>query len=86
LSDGVFDAFSGWFCGKASPLQLYWHSLISRPHASTVFAHRLAPMPAPVTQDAYSHEVISFGFWPGDQHGPEPSYYSYTPPSRPTCV
>jgi hypothetical protein len=26
-SDGVFDAFSGWFCGKTSPVQLYWHSL-----------------------------------------------------------
>jgi hypothetical protein len=34
----------------------------------------------PVTVEAYSHEVVSFGFWPGDEEAPEPSYYSYTAP------
>ena len=79
-SDGVFDEFSGWFCGKTSPVQLYWHGLDlafarfsgarapARPEADTV------------TQEAYSHEVIAFGFWAGDEHAPEPSYYSYTAP------
>jgi hypothetical protein len=33
-----------------------------------------------VTQEAYSHEVISFGFWAGDQTTPEASFYSYTAP------
>ena len=33
-----------------------------------------------VTQEAYSAEVISFGFWAGDERIPEPSYYSYTAP------
>jgi Family of unknown function (DUF5996) len=79
-SDTVFEAFSGWFCGKTSPVQLYWHSLDL---AFARFSGTRAPgrpEADPVTQEAYSHEVIAFGFWPGDQHTPEPSYYSYTAP------
>jgi hypothetical protein len=34
----------------------------------------------PVTREVYSHEVISFGFWPGDANVPDASYYSYTAP------
>jgi dihydrofolate reductase len=35
----------------------------------------------PVTAEAYSHEVIAFGFWPGDDRGsPYPEFYSYTAP------
>lgn len=79
-SDSVFDEFSGWFCGKTSPVQLYWHSLdlaFARFNGARAPAR---PDADPVTQEAYSHEVIAFGFWPGDQHVPEPSYYSYTAP------
>ena len=79
-SDGVFDTFSGWFCGKTSPVQLYWHSLdLAFARFSGARAPAL-PDADPVTQEAYSHEVIAFGFWPGDQQMPEPSYYSYTAP------
>lgn len=79
-SDGVFDRFSGWFCGKSSPVQLYWHTL------DLAFARyngtRVAPRPDadPVTREAYSHEVIAFGFWAGDEDWPEPGFYSYTAP------
>jgi hypothetical protein len=79
-SDGVFDAFSGWFCGKTSPVQLYWHSLdlaFARFNGARAPAR---PDADPVTQEAYSHEVIAFGFWPGDEHMPDASYYSYTAP------
>lgn len=79
-SDTVFEAFSGWFCGKTSPVQLYWHSLdlaFARFNGARAPAR---PDADPVTQEAYSHEVIAFGFWAGDQHMPEPSYYSYTAP------
>lgn len=82
-SDGVLDAFSGWFCGKTSPVQLYWHGLDL---AFARFNGARAPgrLDAdPVTQEAYSHEVIAFGFWPGDEQMPEPSYYSYTAPEPP---
>jgi hypothetical protein len=37
----------------------------------------------PVTQEAYSHDVISFGFWPGDETVRVPSFYSYTAPEPP---
>lgn len=79
-SDGVFESFSGWFCGKTSPVQLFWHTL------DLAFARyngaRAPGMPEAdaVTQEAYSHEVIAFGFWAGDEQLPEPTYYSYTSP------
>ena len=34
----------------------------------------------PVSREAYTHEVISFGFWAGDKDVREPTYYSYTLP------
>jgi hypothetical protein len=79
-SGGVLDEFSGWFCGKQSPVHLFWHGLDL---AVTRFSGRRAP-PMPdadrVSREAYTHEVISFGFWPGDQNVREPTYYSYTLP------
>ena len=33
-----------------------------------------------VTQEAYSEELISFGFWAGDDNVPDATYYSYTSP------
>jgi Family of unknown function (DUF5996) len=79
-SDTVFERFAGWFCGKTSPVHLFWHSLDL---AVTRFSGRRAP-PLPdadaVTREAYTHEVISFGFWAGDQNVGEPAYYSYTAP------
>jgi hypothetical protein len=48
-------------------------------------ARRARPDADPVTQEAYSHEVIAFGFWPGDERMPEPSYYSHTAP-EPTSL
>jgi len=82
-TDGVFEEFAGWFCGKTSPVHLFWHSLDL---AVTLFSGKRAPaMPDAdqVTREAYSHEVVSFGFWAGDQNVREPSYYSYTAPERP---
>jgi hypothetical protein len=78
--DGVLGEFSSWFAGKSSPVHLFWHSLdlaVSR------FCGRSAPTPDgadSVTREAYSEEVISFGFWPGDDEVPEASFYSYTHP------
>ena len=79
-TDTVFEEFAGWFCGKTSPVHLFWHSFDL---ALTRFATTRAPaMPNadPVTREAYSHEVISFGFWAGDENVREPTYYSYTAP------
>ena len=79
-SDEVFQDFSGWFCGKQSPVHLFWHSFDL---AYTRFSGRRAPNRGDVdavTREAYSHEVISFGFWAGDDNIRAPSFYSYTSP------
>jgi hypothetical protein len=78
-SDSVFEEFSGWFNGKTSPVHLFWHSFDL---AVTRFSGRPAvPTQAdPVTREAYTHEVISFGFWPGDDTLGDAAYYSYTAP------
>ena len=79
-TDGVLEEFAGWYCGKTSPVHLFWHSLDL---ALTRFGGERAPaLPDadPVNREAYSHEVVSFGFWAGDAELREPSYYSYTAP------
>jgi hypothetical protein len=78
--DQVFKEFSGRFNGKSSPVQLFWHSFDL---AVTRFSGKQVSLPVgtdPVTREAYSHEVISFGFWPGDANVREPAFYSYTAP------
>ena len=82
-TDSVFEEFAGWYCGKTSPVQLFWHSLDL---AVTRFSGARAPVQPDVdavTREAYSHEVVSFGFWAGDHDMRVPSYYSYTAPEPP---
>jgi hypothetical protein len=78
-SDSVLEEFSGWFNGKTSPVHLFWHGFDL---AVTRFSGRPgAAMDAdPVTREAYSQEVISFGFWAGDDNVGDAAYYSYTAP------
>jgi hypothetical protein len=79
-TDGTLQEFAGWFCGKTSPVHLFWHSFDL---AFARFSGARAPGgPAadPVAREAYSHEVIAFGFWAGDHTLREPAYYSYTAP------
>lgn len=81
-NDGVFKEFSGRFYGKTCPVHIYWHHLDL---AVTRFNGKLAPAVDPqariLEKDSYSHEVISFGFWAGDDNTPEPAYYVYAAPS-----
>lgn len=78
-SDAVLEEFTGWFCGKTSPVHLFWHGLDL---AVTRFSGRPgAPTQGDaVTQEAYSRELISFGFWAGDDNVGDAAYYSYTSP------
>jgi hypothetical protein len=78
--DRIFKEFAGRFNGKQSPVQLFWHSFDL---ALTRFSGKLAPErdgADRVTREAYSHEVVSFGFWPGDSNVRAPAFYSYTAP------
>ncbi len=84
-ADRVFKEFRTGFLGKASPVHLFWGSLDL---AVTRFSGRRAPLhpggvprlPDRVTREAYSHEVSSAGFWPGDPNH-DASFYSYAYPA-----
>jgi Family of unknown function (DUF5996) len=70
-----------FFIGKSSPVHFFWGSFDL---ALTFFSGRRAPERAGadrITREAYSHEVISFGFWPGNEQFPRPAFYSYTAPA-----
>lgn len=77
----VLSEFASRFNGKASPIHLFWHTF-DLAHAR--YSGRAAPAASgvdQVTAEAYSHEVIAFGFWPGDERrSPYPAFYSYTAP------
>jgi hypothetical protein len=82
----VFAHFRTGFLGKASPVHFFWGSFDL---AVTRFSGRSAPLmtasstpglPLAVTREAYSHEVSSAGFWPGDRSIDYPAYYSYAYP------
>ena len=80
-SSRVLNQFRARFIGKCSPVHFFWGSFdlaVSR------FNGRRAPQKPdadPITREAYSHEVISCGFWPGDTRFPQAAFYSYTAPA-----
>jgi hypothetical protein len=79
-SSSVFEEFSGWFVGKTSPVQLFWHSFDL---SLTRFSGRpgLAIESDLVNREAYTHEVILFGFWMGDEQTfPDASFYAFIVP------
>jgi hypothetical protein len=77
-SSGVFEKFRGKYLGKCSPVHFFWGSFDL---AVTRFSGRVAPArKGVISGPAYSHEVSSVGFWPGEGIG-APAYYAYTVPS-----
>lgn len=78
---GVLDELRSEFAGKQSPAQLFWHGFdLAQARYSGRRAAAIEGADA-VTVEAYSHEVIAFGFWPGDERTtPFPAFYSYTAP------
>ena len=79
---GVFERFRSRFNGKQTPVQLYWHSFDL---VVTRFSGRAHPLEGGTQSDreAYSHEVISVGFWPGDDSFPHAAFYGYAYPEPP---
>ena len=76
----VFERFRCGFVGKCSPVHFFWGSFDL---AVTRFSGRRAPERAgadSITVEAYSHEVISHGFWPGSGAIQEPAFYAYAAP------
>ena len=84
-ADRVFKVFRARYLGKCSPVHFFWGSFDL---AVTRFSGRPAPehpggvphLPDWVTREAYSHEVSSCGFWPGNDQLPEPVFYAYAYP------
>jgi hypothetical protein len=79
-SDTLCKRFRAGFVGKSSPVHFFWGSFDL---AVTRFSGRRAP-PRPgadaITREAYSHEVISAGFWPGNGGFGAPAFYCYAAP------
>ena len=79
--DTVLREFRSRFIGKASPVHFFWGSFDL---AVTRFSGRRAPERPNadfITKEAYSHEVISHGFWPGDgELIKDAAFYAYAAP------
>ena len=92
-ADRALKDFRGRFLGKSSPSHFFWGSFDL---ACTRFSGRTAPLhpggvpncPDYVTREAYSHECISAGWWPGTMGSPieEPAFYAYAYPEPPGCA
>jgi len=91
-ADRVLKEFRGRFLGKCSPVHFWWGSFDL---SCTRFSGRRAPphpggvpnLPDWVTREAYSHECISAGWWPGNGGGAvrEAAFYAYSYPEPPGC-
>jgi Family of unknown function (DUF5996) len=91
-ADRVLKEFRSRFIGKCSPVHFWWGSFDL---ACTRFNGRAAPphpggipnLPDWATREAYSHECISAGWWPGNGGGPvrEPAFYAYAYPEPSGC-
>jgi len=85
-ADRVLNAFRARYIGKASPVHFFWGG---PDIAVTRFSGRLAPehpggipnLPDVITREAYSHELTSCGFWPGNRDAPDPIFYAYAYPT-----
>jgi Family of unknown function (DUF5996) len=79
----IFEEFRSGFIGKNSPVHFFWGSFDL---AVTRFSGRRAPPREgadSITREAYSHEVISAGFWPGGGDIKGAAFYAYASPEPP---
>ncbi|MEO8295189.1 MAG: DUF5996 family protein [Gemmatimonadota bacterium] len=89
-ADRVLHEFRGRFLGKCSPVHFWWGSFDL---SCTRFSGRKAPehpggvphLADWVTREAYSHECISAGWWPGGDPLSEPVFYAYAYPEPAGC-
>ena len=80
ILEKIFLEFRSGFVGKCSPVHFFWGSFDL---AVTRFSGRRAPERPdadPITREAYSHEVISAGWWPGGGDVQNPAFYAYAAP------
>jgi hypothetical protein len=78
--DTIFKEFRARFIGKVSPVHFFWGSFDL---AVTRFSGRRAPERQgadKITREAYSHEEISAGWWPGGGGVDDAAFYAYAAP------
>jgi len=78
--DTIFKEFRARFLGKSSPVHFFWGSFDL---ACTRFSGRRAPerqSADKITKEAYSHEEISAGWWPGGGAVADAAFYAYAAP------
>jgi hypothetical protein len=76
----LLQEYAAGFSGKTSPVHHFWHTFDI---ATTRFSSRQIDHPrevGSVIREAYSRDVVSFGFWFGDDNVPEPAFYAYAAP------
>jgi hypothetical protein len=79
-ADRLLKKFSTRFYGKISPVHFFWGSFDL---AVTRFNGRRAPSRPgadAIQAEAYSHECISAGFWPGNGGYGRAAFYAYAAP------
>jgi hypothetical protein len=82
-TDTVFKEFRARFIGKSSPVHFFWGSFDL---CCTRFSGRRAPTrKGVITSEAYSHECISVGWWPGGGDVAGPAFYAYAAPEPAGC-
>jgi hypothetical protein len=80
IADALLKRFSTNFYGKVSPVHFFWGSFDL---AVTRFNGKRAPVRPgadSIQAEAYSHEVISAGFWPGNGGYGRAAFYAYAAP------
>jgi hypothetical protein len=81
VADTLLKRFSTNFYGKISPVHFFWGSFDL---AVTRFNGKRAPVRPgadSIQAEAYSHEVISSGFWPGNGGYGRAAFYAYAAPA-----
>ena len=81
IADTLFKRFSTTFYGKISPVHFFWGSFdlaVTRFNGTKAAAR---PGADSIQSEAYSHEVISAGFWPGNGGYGRAAFYTYAAPT-----
>jgi uncharacterized protein DUF5996 len=81
-ADEVFNEFRANFIGKSSPVHFFWGGFdlaVTRFNGKRAALRREGPLAA-IMNEAYSHEVISTGFWPGGGAVSDSAFYAYAAP------
>lgn len=85
-TNDVLNEFGLPYVGKQSEPQLFWHSFDLAVGRFSGKPSAAPQSPNLVMREAYSGEVIAFGFWAGDANIPAPTYYTYTSPEPTTLT